>query len=51
MIKIEGKHNAALCFAATLDEGAVQQIQAVCDQEAFAGCKICQAPIIRSKKP
>lgn len=40
MIPIKGQHNEAKCFCATLDEIAANQIQAVCDEAAFSGCKI-----------
>ena len=36
MIEIIGTHNTAKCFATTVDEGAVEQIKAVCDTEAIA---------------
>lgn len=40
MVEINGTFNTAKCFCETLEETAARQIQTVCDQEAFAGCKI-----------
>ena len=48
MIKINGKHNSAVCFAATLEEIAAKQIQAVCDQAEFADCKIRIMPDVHA---
>ncbi len=50
MIKIEGKCNSALCFAATLDESTASQIKAVCDQSEFADSKIRIMPDVHSGK-
>ena len=50
MIKIEGKHNSALCFAATLEESAARQIKTVCDQAEFAHSKIRIMPDVHSGK-
>ena len=35
MIEINGKFNKAKCFTNNLESTAREQIQAVCDQEAF----------------
>ena len=40
MITIQGRHNTALCYTSELEETAREQIQAVCDQEAFSGSRI-----------
>ena len=40
MIAIRGAHNTAKCFCKTLEPQARQQIQMVCDQQAFADAKI-----------
>ena len=40
MIEIQGRFNTALCYTPALEPTAEQQIRTVCDQEAFAGCKI-----------
>lgn len=50
MIQINGKQNSAVCFAATLEESAAQQIQAVCDQVEFADCKIRIMPDVHAGK-
>ena len=48
MITVQGKHNAAVCYTSKLEETAAKQIQAVCDQEAFAGCKIRIMPDVHA---
>jgi RNA-splicing ligase RtcB len=48
MIEVKGKHNAAICYVATLEESAAKQIQAVCDQVEFADCKICIMPDVHA---
>lgn len=50
MIQIKGKHNAAICYAVTLDGSAEQQIQSVCDQAEFADCKIRIMPDVHAGK-
>lgn len=50
MIEVHGKHNTALCFAATLEEKAEKQIEAVCDQAEFADCKIRIMPDVHAGK-
>ncbi|MBR2651154.1 MAG: RtcB family protein [Clostridia bacterium] len=40
MIEIKGKYNTAKCFATTVDDGACEQIKAICDMEEFAASKI-----------
>jgi RNA-splicing ligase RtcB len=40
MLEIKGAHNTAICYSKALEERAERQIEAVCDQEAFADCKI-----------
>ncbi|MEN6317123.1 MAG: RtcB family protein [Clostridiaceae bacterium] len=50
MIEIKGQFNTALCYAATLEESAAQQIQAVCDQVEFADCKIRIMPDVHAGK-
>lgn len=50
MIEIIGQHNTAKCFATTVDEGAVEQIKAVCDTEAFASSKIRIMPDVHAGK-
>jgi len=48
MIKITGKYNTAICFAASLEEKAAAQIQTVCDLAAFADCKIRIMPDVHA---
>ena len=50
MIEIKGKFNTALCYTPTLEAAAAEQIRAVCDQEAFAGCKIRIMPDVHAGK-
>ena len=50
MIEIIGKFNTAKCFATTLEDGAHEQIQAVCDTEAFASSKIRIMPDVHAGK-
>ena len=40
MITIQGLYNTAVCYTPELEEAARKQIQTVCDQAEFAGCKI-----------
>lgn len=48
MIAIQGTHNTAKCFCKTLEPQARQQIQAVCDQQAFADSKIRIMPDVHA---
>lgn len=48
MIAIRGTHNTAKCFCKTLEPQARQQIQAVCDQQAFADSKIRIMPDVHA---
>lgn len=50
MKRITGEFNEALCFASTVDEGAIAQIKQVCDTEAFSGCKIRIMPDVHAGK-
>lgn len=50
MIQITGTHNSAKCFCQSLDETAAMQIQTVCDQAAFADCKIRIMPDVHAGK-
>lgn len=50
MIEIIGTHNTAKCFCETLEETAAQQIKLVCDQAAFADCKIRIMPDVHAGK-
>ena len=48
MIIIKGAHNTAICYTAQLEESAAEQIKAVCDQEAYADCKIRVMPDVHA---
>ena len=48
MIEIVGAHNTAFCYTGELEEAAAGQIQAVCDQSAFADCKIRIMPDVHA---
>ncbi|MDR2693177.1 MAG: RtcB family protein [Chitinispirillales bacterium] len=48
MIEITGGRNTAKCYCDELDESAARQIRAVCDQEAFADCKIRIMPDVHA---
>ena len=50
MIRIEGTHNTALCYASILEETAEQQIRQVCDQSAFADSRIRIMPDVHAGK-
>ena len=50
MIEISGKFNNAKCFTNNLETTAYEQIQAVCDQENFAGSKIRIMPDVHAGK-
>ncbi|MBQ9746278.1 MAG: RtcB family protein [Clostridia bacterium] len=50
MIEIKGKFNTAKCYATTVDEGALAQIQSVCDEEAFVSSKIRIMPDVHAGK-
>jgi len=48
MIVVKGAHNTALCFTRELEASARQQIQAVCDQEAFSDSRIRIMPDVHA---
>ena len=50
MIKIQGLYNTALCYTSQLEDTAAEQIKTVCDQEAFADCKIRIMPDVHAGK-
>ena len=50
MIEIIGTFNTAKCFASTLEDGAREQIKAVCDTEAFSSSKIRIMPDVHAGK-
>ena len=50
MVRIDGQFNTALCYTPALEPLAEAQIRAVCDQEAFMGCKIRIMPDVHAGK-
>lgn len=50
MIEIQGAYNSAIVYTENLEELARSQIQSVCDQEAFAGCKLRIMPDVHAGK-
>jgi RNA-splicing ligase RtcB len=50
MIEIVGTHNTAKCYCETLEDTAKEQIKTVCDQPAFADCKIRIMPDVHAGK-
>lgn len=48
MIKVEGKHNHALCFTNELEDTAYEQIKSLCDQEVFSESKIRIMPDVHA---
>lgn len=50
MIEIKGLHNTAFCYTPALEPTTELQIKTVCDQEAFAGCKIRIMPDVHAGK-
>ena len=48
MIEIQGRYNTAKCFTDHLEEAAARQILSVCDQPAFAGCKLRIMPDVHA---
>jgi RNA-splicing ligase RtcB len=50
MVAIQGEYSTAVCYTPQLEGKAAEQIKAVCDQEAFAGCKIRIMPDVHAGK-
>lgn len=50
MVTVQGSFNTAVCFTPALEDKARQQIQAVCNQPEFAGCKIRIMPDVHAGK-
>ncbi len=50
MIEIKGQFNTAVCYTPALEPTAEEQIRTVCDQEAFAGCRIRIMPDVHAGK-
>ena len=50
MVEIKGKHNTAKVFTDEIEQGARDQIQALCDCEAFRDSKIRMMPDVHAGK-
>ncbi|MBQ7573874.1 MAG: RtcB family protein [Clostridia bacterium] len=50
MIEITGKYNTAVCYTDTVEDTAMSQIKAVCDESAFAESKIRIMPDVHAGK-
>ncbi|MBR6790483.1 MAG: RtcB family protein [Oscillospiraceae bacterium] len=50
MTVIQGKYNTAYCYCETLEDTAAEQIRTVCDDPAFAGCRIRIMPDVHAGK-
>ncbi len=50
MIEIKGKVNTAICYAAVVDDDAIDQIRRMCDNEFTAGSKIRIMPDVHAGK-
>ncbi len=48
MIEVVGAYNTAFCYTGELEDAAAGQIKAVCDQPAFADCKIRIMPDVHA---
>lgn len=48
MIEIKGLYNTALVYTDALEEKAYAQIQAVCNQEVFSGCRLRIMPDVHA---
>ena len=48
MIEVVGQYNTAVCYTGELEDAAAGQIKAVCDQPAFADCKIRIMPDVHT---
>ena len=50
MIEVAGKHNTAVCYTNELEAAAHEQIEAVCNEEAFSDSKIRIMPDVHAGK-
>lgn len=50
MIKIDGLYNTAICYCKTLEDNAREQINELCNQEAFENCDIRIMPDVHAGK-
>lgn len=48
MFEIKGKMNTAICYAKVVEDGAIEQIQRMCDYELTAGSKIRIMPDVHA---
>ena len=48
MIEIKGRYNTAICFTPAVETTAAEQINAVCDREAFSASKIRIMPDVHA---
>lgn len=48
MIKVTGKYNTAICYTNNMEPEAYEQIEAVCNQEAFSGSKLRIMPDVHA---
>lgn len=50
MFEIKGKLNTAICYAAVVEDGAIEQIQRMCDYELTAGSRVRIMPDVHAGK-
>ena len=50
MLKINGKHNAAIVYAGNIEDTAHEQLEAVCDAPYLADCKVRVMPDVHAGK-
>ncbi len=50
MLEIKGKVNTAICYAKTIEDGAIEQIRRMCDFALTEGCKIRIMPDVHAGK-
>lgn len=50
MFEIKGKYSTALVYAQTVEQGAIDQIKTMCDQEFTQGSRICMMPDVHEGK-
>ncbi|MGN0537206.1 MAG: RtcB family protein [Acutalibacteraceae bacterium] len=50
MFEIIGKNNTAVCYAAIVEDKAIEQIRTMCDQKFTEGCRIRIMPDVHSGK-
>ncbi|MBR5273206.1 MAG: RtcB family protein [Clostridia bacterium] len=50
MIEIKGKHNTAICYTNAVDQTAISQLIAICNEDAFKDSKIRVMPDVHAGK-